>query len=89
MESRTKDYLVIIGCFIAIGIVSLASGIRIANIITESVEEATTEHIVEATNAKPIYQQRIGDETEPDILIIYETEVDGVKVYPSVIKEGK
>ena len=39
--------------------------------------------------AKPIYQQRIGDEAEPDILIIYETEVDGVKVYPSVIKEAK
>ena len=89
MESRTKNYLVIIGCFIAIGIVSLASGIRIANIITESVEEATTERVVEITNAKPIYQQQIGDEAEPDILIIYEAEVDGVKVYPSVVKEGK
>ena len=44
---------------------------------------------VEATKAKPIYQQRIGDEAEPDILIIYEAEVDGVKVYPSVIKEAK
>ena len=44
---------------------------------------------VEATKAKPIYQQRIGDEAQPDILIIYEAEVDGAKVYPSVIKERK
>ena len=44
---------------------------------------------IEATTAQPIYQQRIGDEAEPDILIIYEAEVDGVKVYPSVIKEAK
>ena len=44
---------------------------------------------IEATKAKPIYQQPIGDEAEPDILIIYESEVDGVKVYPSVIKEQK
>ena len=43
----------------------------------------------EVTTAKPIYQQQIGDDTEPDILIIYEAEVDGVKVYPSVIKEAK
>lgn len=41
----------------------------------------------EFSTAKPIYQQQIGDEAEPDILIIYEAEVDGVKVYPSVIKE--
>ena len=39
--------------------------------------------------AQPIYQQRIGDDVNPDILIIYEVEVDGVKVYPSVIKEPK
>lgn len=87
MKSRTKDYLVIIGCFIAIGIVSLSSGIKIANIMTESVEEATTEQVIETTTAKPIYQQQIGDEAESDVLIIYEAEVDGVKVYPSVIKE--
>lgn len=43
----------------------------------------------ETTTAKPIYQQPIGDEADPDILIIYEAEVDGVKVYPSVIKEAK
>ena len=46
-------------------------------------------HPIEITTAKPIYQQRIGDEVEPDILIIYEAEVDGVKVYPSVVKEAK
>ena len=44
---------------------------------------------IEATKAKPIYQQKIGDDIDPDILIIYEAEVDGVKVYPSVIKEAK
>lgn len=44
---------------------------------------------IETTTAKPIYQQKIGDEAQPDILIIYEAEVDGVKVYPSVIKEAE
>lgn len=39
--------------------------------------------------AQPIYQQPIGDGAEPDMLIIYEAEVDGVKVYPSVIKEAE
>lgn len=42
-----------------------------------------------ATKAKPISQQQIGDEAEPDILIIYEAEVDGETVYPSVIKEAE
>ena len=44
---------------------------------------------IEATKAKPIYQQKIGDDINPDILIIYEAEVDGVKVYPSVVKESE
>ena len=44
---------------------------------------------IEATKARPIYQQPIGDEADPDIMIIYEAEVDGVKVYPSVIKESE
>lgn len=48
-----------------------------------------TDNEIEMTNAKPIHQQQIGDEAEPDILIIYEAEVDGVKVYPSVIKEAE
>ena len=81
MKSKTKDILVIAVCFVAIGLFSLASGIKIAKIMTERVEETTT--------AKPIYQQKIGDGINPDILIIYEAEVDGVKVYPSVIKEAK
>ena len=81
MKSKTKDLIVVVVCFIAIAFFSLALGIKIAKITTERVEETTT--------AKPIYQQQIGDDTEPDILIIYEAEVDGVKVYPSVIKEAK
>ena len=80
MKSK-KDYLVSIVYFVIIAIASLSSGIKIANIMTNRADETTT--------AKPIYQQRIGDEAEPDILIIYEAEVDGVKVYPSVIKEAK
>lgn len=47
------------------------------------------EILISGTEAQPIRQQPIGDEAEPDILIIYEAEVDGVKVYPSVIKEAK
>ena len=89
MKSKTKDYLVSIVYFVIIAIVSLSLGIKIANIMTERADEITIEHTDETTTAKPIYQQQIGDEAEPDILIIYEAEVDGVKVYPSVIKEAK
>ena len=81
MKSKTKDILVIVVGFVAIALFSLASGINIAKILTEHVDETTT--------AKPVYQQRIGDEADPDILIIYEAEVDGVKVYPSVVKEAE
>ena len=81
MKSKTKDILVTAYCFVAIGLFSLGLGIEIATI--------TTEHVEETTTAKPIYQQQIGDDTEPDILIIYEAEVDGVKVYPSVVKEAE
>ena len=81
MKSKTKDYLFMTFLFIVIGLVGLSSGIKIGKIMTEQDTETTT--------AKPIYQQKIGDDTEPDILIIYEAEVDGVKVYPSVIKEAK
>lgn len=70
---------------IAVGILVLISAIR----IVEYFSEGSTTDKIEATTAKPIYQQPIGDEAEPDILIIYEAEVDGVKVYPSVIKEAK
>ena len=48
----------------------------------------TTEEIV-ITNAEPISQHKIGDDVNPDILIIYEAEVDGEMVYPTVIKEAK
>ena len=81
MKSKTKDILVTAYYFVAIGLFSLGLGIEIATI--------TTEHVEETTTAKPIYQQQIGDDTEPDILIIYEAEVEGVKVYPSVIKEAE
>ena len=67
------------------------TGLIILYLITHIVDlrlEQNQTHI-ETTTAKPIYQQQIGDEAEPDILIIYEAEVDGVKVYPSVIKEAE
>ena len=88
MKSK-KDYLVSIVYFVIIAIVSLSSGIKIANIMTERADEIVIKNTDETTTAKPIYQQRIGDEAYPDILIIYEAEVDGVKVYPSVIKESE
>ena len=70
---------------IAVGILVLISAIRIVEYFSGN----SMSKEIEATTAKPIHQQRIGDEAEPDILIIYEAEVDGVKVYPSVIKEAK
>ena len=81
MELKTIDYLVIIGGMLLVGFMGVLSGIEIGKM--------TVDNEIETTTAKPIYQQRIGDEVEPDILIIYEAEVDGVKVYPSVIKEAK
>lgn len=47
------------------------------------------ENLISATEAQPIHQQRIGDDVNPDILIIYEAKVDGETVYPSVIKEAE
>ena len=84
MKSKTLDYLTVVACLILVGLVGLfvlAFGFEMGKDMTERVEETTT--------AQPIYQQPIGDEAEPDILIIYEAEVDGVKVYPSVIKESE
>ena len=81
MELKTIDYLVIIGGMLLVGFMGVLSGIEIGKM--------TVDNEIEITTAKPIYQQRIGDEAEPDILIIYEAEVDGVKVYPSVVKEAK
>ena len=59
------------------------------NFLLSPLKATANKQTIETTTAKPIYQQQIGDEAEPDILIIYEAEVDGVKVYPSVIKEAK
>ena len=59
----------------------------ITDVVDLKLEQNKTQ--IETTTAKPIYQQPIGDEADPDILIIYEAEVDGVKVYPSVIKEAE
>ena len=81
MELKTIDYLVIIGGMLLVGFMGVLSGIEIGKM--------TVVNEIETTTAKPIYQQPIGDEAEPDLLIIYEAEVDGVKVYPSVIKEAK
>ena len=81
MELKTIDYLVIIGGMLLVGFMGVLSGIEIGKM--------TVDNEIETTTAKPIYQQQIGDEAEPDILIIYEAEVDGVKVYPSVIKEAE
>ena len=57
--------------------------------LLSTLEATTNKQTIETTTAKPIYQQQIGDEAEPDILIIYEAEVGGVKVYPSVVKEAE
>lgn len=84
MKSKTLDFLTVVARLILVGLVGLfvlAFGFEMGKDMTEHVEETTT--------AKPIHQQRIGDDTEPDILIIYEAEVDGVKVYPSVVKESE
>ena len=84
MKSKTLDFLTVVARLILVGLVGLfvlAFGFEMGKDMTEHADETTT--------AKPIYQQQIGDEAEPDILIIYEAEVGGVKVYPSVIKEAK
>ena len=81
-DEHLKGIIIVLIC----ALTGLFLGTVIAASLKGTVERATKEY---STNAKPIYQQRIGDEAEPDILIIYEAEVDGVKVYPSVIKEAK
>lgn len=58
------------------------------NLIYQTIYKSSEEELV-ITNAKPISQQKIGDDVNPDILIIYEAEVDGETVYPTVIKEAK
>ena len=84
LEDYIEGFVVVLS---AIGIAVLVSVITLGLILKH--DENTETKDLETTTAKPIYQQQIGDEAEPDILIIYEAEVDGVKVYPSVIKEAK
>lgn len=84
MKITWKDtfYPLLAGAIIGFMLFSL-----ITDIVDLKLEENQTE--IETTTAQPIHQQQIGDEADPDILIIYEAEVDGVKVYPSVIKEAE
>ena len=84
LEDYIEGFVVVLS---AIGIAVLVSVITLGLILKHDKNTETKDF--ETTTAKPIHQQRIGDEVEPDILIIYEAEVDGVKVYPSVIKEAK
>ena len=84
LEDYIEGFVVVLS---AIGIAVLVSVITLGFILKHDKNTETKDF--ETTTAKPIYQQQIGDEAEPDILIIYEAEVDGVKVYPSVIKEAK
>ena len=81
-DEHLKGIIIVLMC----ALTGLFLGTMITASLKGTVERATKEY---STNATPIYQQQIGDEAEPDILIIYEAEVDGVKVYPSVIKEVK
>ena len=76
-----KVIMIIMGCLLVV--------VTVGKMLLVSLEAEIERKTHEVTTAKPIYQQQIGDDTEPDILIIYEAEVDGVKVYPSVIKEAK
>ena len=84
LEDYIEGFVVVLS---AIGIAVLVSVITLGLILKH--DENTETKDFETTTAKPIYQQPIGDEAEPDILIIYEAEVDGVKVYPSVVKESE
>lgn len=65
------------------GLIIIGAGILVGYGVGQNIFE----HTSGISTAQPIYQQKIGDDTEPDVLIIYEAKVDGVKVYPSVIKE--
>ena len=77
MSIRLGDFLFnLIGLLIIIFIVYMG-----VNIVHKDEPDISSAH--------PISQQKIGDDTNPDILIIYEAEVDGETVYPTVIKEAK
>ena len=77
MSIRLGDFLFnLIGLLIIIFIVYMG-----VNIVHKDEPDVSSAH--------PVSQQKIGDDTNPDILIIYEAEVDGETVYPTVIKEAK
>lgn len=84
MKTTCKDILYPL---IASAMIGFMAWSLIVDVVDLKLEENRTQ--ITTTNARPIHQQQIGDEAEPDILIIYEAEVDGVKVYPSVIKEAE
>lgn len=81
-DEHLKGIIIILMC----ALTGLFLGTMITASLKGTVERATKEYL---TTAQPIAQQKIGDDVNPDILIIYEAEVDGVKVYPSVIKEAE
>lgn len=82
MSNKIEDFFFnLIGLLLIIFIVYIG-----VNTLQET-EPGKTEPDI--TSAHPISQQKIGDDVNPDILIIYEAEVDGETVYPTVIKEGK
>lgn len=60
--------------------------VLVVGLVTSLSRDLTKEEL-NISNAQPIAQQKIGDDVNPDILIIYEAKVDGETVYPSVIKE--
>lgn len=77
MSHKLEDFFFnLIGLLLIIFIVYV--GVRIVNKDEPNI-----------SSANPISQQKIGDDVNPDILIIYEAEVDGETVYPTVIKEAK
>lgn len=81
-DEHLKGIIIVLMC----ALTGLFLGTMIVASLKGTVERATKEY---STTAEPVYQQQIGDEADPDVLIIYEAEVDGETVYPSVIKEAQ
>ena len=82
MSNKLEDFF-----FNLIGLLLIIFIVYVGVSTLHKIETGKTEP--EITSAHPISQQKIGDEADPDILIIYEAEVDGDTVYPTVIKEAK
>lgn len=81
-SEHMKGIIIVLGC----ALVGLMVGTLLAISLEVTVEKAMNDV---PTTAKPISQQQIGDDVNPDVLIIYEAEVDGETVYPAIIKESK